>query len=296
MPISATRALLRAALDEGLRSVEYRTDPVFGFEVPVSVPGVDDGAARPALDLARPRRVRPQGARSSPRMFRENFEQFAESAGDGRHCGRAARLKRRSTEASALPRRLSFEEWPHKPSRHAGCVRNVATRPLVGRAAPDGRRAGAVRPLRARRRRCSGSDYLYTGGGAHYLSPFYSPDLESLFGFDVPFSPALLVVWAPLGLRATCYYYRKAYYRSFFLAPPACAVRRAEAKRVHAARPAAARSSRTPTATSSTSRWSCSASSGTTRSAPSSSATPTARSSSGVGLGLARPGRERRSC
>ena len=70
-----------------------------------------------------------------------------------------------------------------------------------------------------------GTDYLYTGGGAHYLSPFYSPDLETIFGFDVPFSTALLVVWAPLGLRATCYYYRKTYYRSYFLAPPACAVR-----------------------------------------------------------------------
>jgi hypothetical protein len=28
----------------------------------------------------------------------------------------------------------------------------------------------------------------------------------------------------PLGFRLTCYYYRKAYYRSFFLAPPACVV------------------------------------------------------------------------
>jgi UDP-N-acetylmuramyl pentapeptide phosphotransferase/UDP-N-acetylglucosamine-1-phosphate transferase len=27
-----------------------------------------------------------------------------------------------------------------------------------------------------------------------------------------------------LGFRLTCYYYRKAYYRAFFLAPPACAV------------------------------------------------------------------------
>jgi hypothetical protein len=69
-----------------------------------------------------------------------------------------------------------------------------------------------------------GSDYLYTGGGARYLSPFYSPDLPSMFGFSLPFSSAFLVLWAPLGLRLTCYYYRKAYYRSFFLAPPACAV------------------------------------------------------------------------
>ena len=69
-----------------------------------------------------------------------------------------------------------------------------------------------------------GDDYLYTGEGAYYLSPFYSPDLTSMLGIDPPFSPAFLVLWAPLGLRATCYYYRKAYYRSFLLAPPACAV------------------------------------------------------------------------
>jgi UDP-N-acetylmuramyl pentapeptide phosphotransferase/UDP-N-acetylglucosamine-1-phosphate transferase len=69
-----------------------------------------------------------------------------------------------------------------------------------------------------------GSDYLYTGGGARYLSPFYSPDLRSLFGLKLPFSFAFLVLWSPLGLRLTCYYYRKAYYRSFLLSPPACAV------------------------------------------------------------------------
>ncbi|MGZ4387608.1 MAG: hypothetical protein ACXVZO_11815, partial [Gaiellaceae bacterium] len=58
-----------------------------------------------------------------------------------------------------------------------------------------------------------GAHFLYTGGGAHYLSPFYSPDLKSMLGFDPPFSFAFLVLWAPLGLRVTCYYYRKAYYR-----------------------------------------------------------------------------------
>ena len=68
------------------------------------------------------------------------------------------------------------------------------------------------------------SHYLYTKGGARYLSPFYSPDLHSLLGVNVPFSFAFLVLWAPLGLRVTCYYYRKAYYRSFFRSPPACAV------------------------------------------------------------------------
>ena len=41
----------------------------------------------------------------------------------------------------------------------------------------------------------------------------------------VELSPAFLILWIPGGFRATCYYYRKAYYRSFFQSPPACAVR-----------------------------------------------------------------------
>ena len=54
-----------------------------------------------------------------------------------------------------------------------------------------------------------------------YLSPFYSPLLKPSWW---PFSPAILILGGPLGFRATCYYYRKAYYRAFFLDPPACAV------------------------------------------------------------------------
>jgi hypothetical protein len=69
-----------------------------------------------------------------------------------------------------------------------------------------------------------GNDYVYTQGGADYLSPFYSPNLRSLAGWNAPISTAIWVVWAPLGLRASCYYYRKAYYRAYFFSPPACAV------------------------------------------------------------------------
>ncbi len=54
-----------------------------------------------------------------------------------------------------------------------------------------------------------------------YLSPFYSPLLDFSWW---RFSPAILILWAPLGFRVTCYYYRKAYYRAFFWDPPACAV------------------------------------------------------------------------
>jgi len=67
-----------------------------------------------------------------------------------------------------------------------------------------------------------------------YLSPFYSPCITAncahlTFGIPVigdwwSFAPAIWILAFPLGFRATCYYYRKVYYRSYFLAPAACAV------------------------------------------------------------------------
>ena len=85
--------------------------------------------------------------------------------------------------------------------------------------------------------------------GAHYwadsyLSPFYSPvlfvDPSAMGGAPVehawiglwptwwpkflPASPAFFILIFPLSFRTTCYYYRKAYYRSFFATPPGCAV------------------------------------------------------------------------
>ena len=66
-----------------------------------------------------------------------------------------------------------------------------------------------------------------------YISPFYSPCLSSscapaphlsLLPSNGFFTPALFILIFPLGFRLTCYYYRKAYYRSFWLSPPACAV------------------------------------------------------------------------
>lgn len=60
-----------------------------------------------------------------------------------------------------------------------------------------------------------------------YLSPFSSPNLKEwfpqVFGWW-QFSPAILILPFPLVFRATCYYYRKAYYRSYFMDPPACSV------------------------------------------------------------------------
>jgi hypothetical protein len=73
---------------------------------------------------------------------------------------------------------------------------------------------------------------------APYLSPFYSPllfstdpKIDGWFGqwpswwpWFVPASPAVLILIFPGAFRFTCYYYRKAYYRSFAGSPPACAV------------------------------------------------------------------------
>jgi hypothetical protein len=69
-----------------------------------------------------------------------------------------------------------------------------------------------------------------------YLSPFYSPELWghpdlSWFGPKpgwwpgwLPFSAAILILWAPAGFRLTCYYYRGAYYKAFWADPPSCTV------------------------------------------------------------------------
>tara|TARA_B100001750_G_scaffold232136_1_gene230968 strand:+ start:124 stop:1011 length:888 start_codon:yes stop_codon:yes gene_type:complete len=58
---------------------------------------------------------------------------------------------------------------------------------------------------------------------AHLLSPFYSPTIIWP-GMPKWLSPAFLILWAPGGFRLTCYYYRKAYYRAFFLDPAGCSV------------------------------------------------------------------------
>ena len=47
MPIGATRAIVRAALSGELDGAETRTDPIFGFEVPVAIEGVDSGLLDP---------------------------------------------------------------------------------------------------------------------------------------------------------------------------------------------------------------------------------------------------------
>jgi hypothetical protein len=76
----------------------------------------------------------------------------------------------------------------------------------------------------------------------HYLTPFFSPCISgecapgsSSLGQWFPALPPIIpyaLVSLPfvLGFRLTCYYYRRAYYRAFWRAPAACAVREPHAK------------------------------------------------------------------
>src|SRR5260370_39762041 len=77
-----------------------------------------------------------------------------------------------------------------------------------------------------------GKHYAY----GPYISPFYSPELfgnsvHTWFGPTpgwwqswLVFSPALLILPFPAAFRLTCYYYRGAYYKAFWAAPPSCTV------------------------------------------------------------------------
>jgi phosphoenolpyruvate carboxykinase (ATP) len=78
MEILYTRALLNAALEGILDEVEMYEDPVFGFQVPVSVPGVP-------IEVLNPRNTwndkvaYDNQAQKLARLFEENFEQFKEN-------------------------------------------------------------------------------------------------------------------------------------------------------------------------------------------------------------------------
>ncbi len=75
MPIAATRALLRAAISGELDGVEYRTDELFGFEIPVEVPDVDSSLLDPRSTWADAEAYDAK-ARELADMFKTNFSKF----------------------------------------------------------------------------------------------------------------------------------------------------------------------------------------------------------------------------
>jgi phosphoenolpyruvate carboxykinase (ATP) len=75
MKLSYTRAMLRVALAGGLDGMKFRKDPVFGFEVPTTVPDVPNDVLDPRATWADPGAYDAQAAKLAA-MFRENFEQY----------------------------------------------------------------------------------------------------------------------------------------------------------------------------------------------------------------------------
>jgi len=90
MPIKATRALLSAALDGSLNNVEFRTDPNFGFAVPVAVPGVETSILDPRSTWA-DKEAYDRQALKLVGMFIDNFAKF-ESHVDASVLGAAPRV------------------------------------------------------------------------------------------------------------------------------------------------------------------------------------------------------------
>jgi phosphoenolpyruvate carboxykinase (ATP) len=82
MPIKATRALLAAALDGSLNDAEFRTDPNFGFQVPVAVPGVDGSLLDPREAWA-DKAAYDQTAQTLVQQFIDNFAEFADHVDEG---------------------------------------------------------------------------------------------------------------------------------------------------------------------------------------------------------------------
>jgi phosphoenolpyruvate carboxykinase (ATP) len=77
MPIKATRALLTAALDGTLAKGAFRKDPNFGFDVPLSCPGVADMLLDPRRTWDDKDAYDAQ-ARKLVSMFSENFAQYVD--------------------------------------------------------------------------------------------------------------------------------------------------------------------------------------------------------------------------
>ncbi|HSM37936.1 MAG TPA: phosphoenolpyruvate carboxykinase (ATP) [Candidatus Limnocylindrales bacterium] len=77
MPIDHTRTMVRAALKGELDDVEYELDPVFGTQVPRSVPGVPSEVLRPRDTWPDPEAYDAKAGELAA-MFRANFEAYAD--------------------------------------------------------------------------------------------------------------------------------------------------------------------------------------------------------------------------
>ena len=73
--IPHTRAIIKAALDGTLESLPTRLEPIFGFKVPLSCPGVPDEIFTPEKTWPDPEKYQEQ-AHNLALRFKENFKKF----------------------------------------------------------------------------------------------------------------------------------------------------------------------------------------------------------------------------
>jgi phosphoenolpyruvate carboxykinase (ATP) len=102
MPIKATRALLNAALDGSLNDVEFRTDENFGFEVPVSVPGVDTAILDPRGTWA-DKAAYDAAAAKLVKLFIDNFAKFESHVDAGVRDAAPRAAQQRQAETAPIP-------------------------------------------------------------------------------------------------------------------------------------------------------------------------------------------------
>jgi phosphoenolpyruvate carboxykinase (ATP) len=89
MKLSYTRAMVRAALAGTLDNATFRKDPVFGVEIPTTVPDVPDAVLDPRSTWSDGAAYDAQ-AKKLAGMFRENFKQFKDVPDEVKAAGPAA--------------------------------------------------------------------------------------------------------------------------------------------------------------------------------------------------------------
>jgi len=75
MSIKTTRACIDAIMNGSINDAEFKTDPVFGFEVPVALEGVEGGVLNPRSTWADPKEYEKAEAKLAG-MFIENFKKY----------------------------------------------------------------------------------------------------------------------------------------------------------------------------------------------------------------------------
>ncbi len=78
--IKYTRAMLDAALHGGLDAVKYTRDPVFGFEIPLSCPGVPAEVLNPSA-MWSDKKAYMESYKHLAKLFTKNFENFKDGCG-----------------------------------------------------------------------------------------------------------------------------------------------------------------------------------------------------------------------